>query len=59
MSSAVDRLEGNMWDANIACKCLGRCPLDRFETLGLAEPCAYDHQQALAMEYVFADADEA
>ena len=39
MDSPIDRLTGIMWDANLACKCLGKCPVSRFEDLAILEQC--------------------
>eukprot|EP00753_Platysulcus_tardus_P010786 PLAT3048.1.p1 GENE.PLAT3048.1~~PLAT3048.1.p1 ORF type:complete len:388 (+),score=103.16 PLAT3048.1:43-1206(+) len=30
------------WDANLACKCLGKCPYDQYEAMSLISPCNYD-----------------
>lgn len=49
----LDRLNSNMWDANVACKCLGRCDLNRFEDLGLLESCRYEAADERMMQYVF------
>jgi hypothetical protein len=55
MNDVLDRLQGAMWDANIVCKCLGRCELNRFEDLGLMEACRYEQSDQTMMEYIFKD----
>ena len=55
MSTPMDRLQGNMWDANVVCKCLGHCELSRFEDLGLIEACRYDEAEQQEMSYIFKD----
>eukprot|EP00742_Colponemidia_sp_Colp-10_P002716 GILJ01002905.1.p1 GENE.GILJ01002905.1~~GILJ01002905.1.p1 ORF type:complete len:351 (-),score=30.82 GILJ01002905.1:139-1191(-) len=39
---AQDAEASDMWDANTACKCAGKCELKPFESLGLIETCRYD-----------------
>eukprot|EP01006_Ploeotia_vitrea_P006691 TRINITY_DN1441_c0_g1_i2.p1 TRINITY_DN1441_c0_g1~~TRINITY_DN1441_c0_g1_i2.p1 ORF type:complete len:105 (-),score=53.49 TRINITY_DN1441_c0_g1_i2:67-381(-) len=51
MSGPIDRLTGKMWDANVACKCIGKCPLNLFEDLGLTETCRYDEADEKLMHY--------
>jgi hypothetical protein len=49
----ADVERSNMWDANVACKCLGQCGLDAFEHLGLISQCRYDDRDRLMMEFAF------
>jgi len=48
-----DRLFGNYWDANIACKCIGMCPLGRFEDLSLMNVCRYGTFEEMFSELAF------
>jgi len=52
MPDVLDALTGNMWDANVVCKCLGKCELNRFEDLGLVETCRYEEQDERMMDYL-------
>jgi len=49
-----DRLFGNYWDANVACKCIGMCPLGRFEDLSLMDVCRYGSFEEMFAELLFA-----
>jgi len=53
MTTPADVERSNNWDANIACKCMGMCPLDPFEHLGLLKQCRYDDRDRTMMEYAF------
>ncbi len=53
MSDPVDQLEGRMWDANVACKCLGKCPTNRYESLGLVDVCEFGEPELNAMSRLF------
>mmetsp|Transcript_29567 Transcript_29567/g.51919 ORF Transcript_29567/g.51919 Transcript_29567/m.51919 type:complete len:420 (+) Transcript_29567:101-1360(+) len=52
-ADAVDGMWGTMWDANIACKCMGMCPVEPGEDLALANTCRYSTLEEKAMQYVF------
>jgi len=48
-----DRLFMNYWDANVACKCIGLCPLGRFEDLSLMDVCRYTAFEELFAEHLY------
>ena len=48
---------GNTWDANVACKCLGKCALQPFEDLNLIQTCRYSAQDEARMEYLISNED--
>jgi len=48
-----DYLSNNMWDANVVCKCLGKCPLGPFEDLGLLDVCRYGPEEEALMAYIY------
>lgn len=52
MPNAIDRLKGEMWDANIVCKCIGHCDLNRFEDLNMLEQCRYEKTDQESMKMV-------
>jgi len=48
-----DMRNGNMWDANTVCKCLGKCRMGHLEHLSLIKQCRYGPAQELAMSEAF------
>jgi hypothetical protein len=53
MTTPLDRLAGIMWDANIVCKCMGKCDLGRFEDLGMLDQCRYGEQEDQMMRFIY------
>jgi len=58
MADPMDRLSGNMWDANVVCKCLGKCRLNRFEELGLMDTCHYEEDEEAMMRRLFMNGND-
>ena len=53
LNQPIDRLKGEMWDANVVCKCLGYCEISRFEDLNLNEACRYEETNEVMMRELF------
>ncbi|GAB5353564.1 hypothetical protein AAMO2058_000046400 [Amorphochlora amoebiformis] len=52
-----DGLHGMAWDANTACKCMGKCSIQPNEDLQLIDACSYSIEDEARMRYLFSDAD--
>eukprot|EP00466_Bigelowiella_natans_P007802 jgi/Bigna1/131825/aug1.15_g6533 len=55
--NVVDRMWGTMWDANIACKCIGECEVLPFEDLALGNTCKYTSDEEEIMQYALSNWD--
>jgi hypothetical protein len=51
--NVMDVLESNGWDAHTTCKCLGKCALEKGESLDLVNVCRYTTQDDIKMKTIF------